>query len=183
MSRQLIPFHAADISALARSLKSELAKLGQPPGHVELLNVLARGAGFRNFQHLRAQWAARERLENPPAPRPEPVVDFERVVRATRYFDAAGRLLRWPPKHSDRQLCLWVLWSRIEARRVFVERDINLALQSQHLFGDHALLRRELCDQGLMTRTADGRAYRRLERAPPAEARALIRHLSALRAA
>jgi hypothetical protein len=41
------------------------------------------------------------------------------------------------------------------------------------------LLRRELCDHDLLTRTADGRQYRRVERPPSPEALALIRHLAA----
>ena len=63
------------------------------------------------------------------------------------------------------------------------EAEINGALNAEHLFGDHALLRRELVDLGMMARTADGREYRRLEQAPPAEAVALIRHLGQRRAA
>lgn len=179
MSRQVLAYVADDMSALARALKGELARAEKAPGHVEILNMLARAAGCRNFQHFRAQAEARERLENPapPAP-PEPPVDFLRVERVARYFDAEGRLARWPGKHSDRLPCLWVMWSRLPARQVFSEAEINRALQGWHLFGDHALLRRELADNGLVTRTPDGREYRRIEQPPPAEARALIRHLA-----
>ena len=46
------------------------------------------------------------------------------------------------------------------------------------LAGFGALLRRLLCDHGLMTRTRDGRIYRRIEQKPPAEAVALIRALA-----
>jgi hypothetical protein len=192
MSREIIPFYADDVSALARALKRELARHGEEtaadparrkaPGHVELLNMLARATGFRNFQHMRAQVDARERLEHPPVSL-EPAVDYVRVERLARYFDAVGRLTRWPGKHGDRLACLWVLWSRLEPRRVWSEAEINGALNAAHLFGDHALLRRELVDLGMVTRTADGREYRRVEQAPPAEAVALIRHLGQRRAA
>jgi hypothetical protein len=74
-------------------------------------------------------------------------------------------------------LCLWVLWSRIPARRSMTEREINALLDGQHRFGDCALLRRELADRGLVTRTADGRQYTRIERQPPEEAVEIIRHL------
>ena len=175
MSRILLPFHSDDISALARSLNGQLAKCERLPGHVELLNMLARATGCRNFQHFRAQNAARERLDNPP---PAPTaVDHARVLRLLRHFDADGRLLRWPGKFSDREPCLWVLWSRLPARQTFTEAEISRLLQALHRFGDHALLRRELCDRGLATRTADGRVYRRIERKPSAEALALIRYL------
>lgn len=182
MSRQPLPFFADDVSTFARALKRELTAPGQEtaaaPSHLALLNMVARAGGFRNFQHFRAQAVARERLDHP---QPEPVAeaaDYVAVGRIARYFDTAGRLVRWPGKHSHRILCLWVLWSRLEPRRVYGEAEINRALTAQHLFGDYALLRRDLCDEGLMTRTADGREYRRLEQGPPATARALIRHLA-----
>lgn len=184
MSRQIIPYIADDMSALARALEGELARADfivadKPPGHVVMLNMLARAAGCRNFQHFRAQAEARVRLENPvPAAPAEPPVDFVKVERVARYFDAAGGLTRWPGKHTDRVACLWVMWSRLPARAVLSEPAVNEALKAAHRFGDHVLLRRELVDLGLLARTPDGREYRRVEQAPPPEARALIRHLS-----
>ncbi len=177
MSRTLLPFQTDDISALARSLNGQLAKCERLPGHVELLNMLARATGWRNFQHFRAQNAARERLGAPPPPAPAPV-DYARGRRVLRHFDADGQLLRWPGKFSEREPCLWVLWSKLPARQTFNEAEISRRLQAHHRFGDHALLRRELCDRGLVTRTADGRVYQRIERQPPAEALALIRYLA-----
>ena len=52
MSRLSLPFHAQDISALAKSLKGQIAATDRDPGHVELLNMLARSSGYRNFQHF-----------------------------------------------------------------------------------------------------------------------------------
>lgn len=167
------------MSALARALKGELAKFNQLPSHVELLNALARASGHGNFQAMRAQWAARERLEHPAPVVAEPPIDYVKVERLARYFDAAGRLIRWPAKHSERMNCLWVLWSRFTPRAVLSEIEVGRVLEAWHQFGDRALLRRELCDQGMMKRTADGREYRRIEQAPPPEAVALIRHLAA----
>ncbi len=181
MSRLTIPFAVSDISALARALGSQLSRAGFEPGHVELLNMLARSAGFRNFQHLRAAHAARNRLEEPA--RPSPPTDHLRVAQVARHFDGLGRLVRWPGKVSHQDLCLWVLWSRLTPREIFTERQISEALQQFHLFDDHALLRRALVDSGLVTRTADGRQYHRIERSPPPEALALIRYLSQQQAA
>jgi hypothetical protein len=183
MSRTVFPLVVSDISALARSLKQQLAGSETPPGHVELLNIIARSAGYRNFQHFRAQFDARDALENAlllaaPAPEPEPV-DFVRLKRVLRYFDAEGRLARWPSKAGLREPCLWVLWSRIPSAMVFDEREIDRLLHANHLFGDHCLLRRELFERGLVSRTPDGGEYRRIERKPPPDALALIRHLKA----
>ena len=179
MSRTPLPFAASDISALARSLAHQAATHDGPPGHAAWLNMLARGAGFANFQHFRAQAEARDALEAPPPPTVP--VDMVRLARIARYFDDAGRLIRWPGKASHRPDCLWVMWSRLPAGTAMHEREVNARLNAEHLFADHALLRRELVDTGLMRRTIDGREYRRLERAPPAEALELIRLVGARR--
>ena len=177
MSRTLLPFHADDISALARSLKSQLANCESPPTHLELLNMPVRAGGYRNFQHYRAQLAARGQVESrPPAPVPD-AVDFVRIKRLLRMFDPEGKLVRWPSKRSQQVLCLWVIWSKVPARQLFTEREINLLLADHHLFGDHALLRRWLCDYGMMSRARDGREYRRIEKRPPTEALELMRQL------
>jgi hypothetical protein len=177
-----LPFQSDDISALARSLKGQLANCESQPSHLELLNMLARANGYRNFQHYRAQLAARSQLESrPPAQGPEPV-DFVRVKRLLRMFDPEGKLARWPSKRSQQELCLWVIWSKLPARQVFTEKQINLLLNDNHLFGDHALLRRWLCDYGMMSRTKDGREYRRVEKRPPAEPLELIRQLRSTQA-
>ena len=57
------------------------------------------------------------------------------------------------------------------------EKQVNAQLEATHLFGDHALLRRELVDGGWLTRKRDGSDYRRIEREPPPEALALLQRL------
>ena len=177
MSRTCIPFSTGDLSAFARSLREQLAHADGLPGHVELLNMLARSAGFRNYQSLRASAAARGQLETA-QPAPEPV-DFARVQRMARHFDEQGRLATWPASPNLRSACLWVLWSRIPAGESLTEDRLNRTIRANHTFGDHALLRRELCEQDLVKRTADGREYRRVERAPSPEGLALIRYVAA----
>jgi hypothetical protein len=181
MSKTSVPFATQDISALARSLREQLGDRDSAPGHVELLNMLARSAGYRNFQGLRAQAAAHDLLtRNQAAPAP---IDYEQVNRLARYFDAKGLLANWPAKSSLQEVCLWVLWSRMPSRKKLTEEQLNQHIRANHLFGDHALLRRQLFDRGLISRTADGREYRRVERQPSAEALALIRHLAERRSA
>ncbi len=175
MSKTVLPFVARDISALAKSLHRELDACEATPGHLQLLNMLTRSAGYANFQHFRAQLVAGERLARPPEPAPQ--VDYRAVERAARRFDAAGRLVSWPSKASQRMLCLWVMWSRLPAGRVMSESEVNQTLEAAHLFGDPALLRRMMVDDGMMERTRDCRRYRRLEARPPADAVALIRHV------
>jgi len=163
MSKVSIPFVADDISALARSLRRQLADVAGP-GHCELLDMLSRAAGFRNFQHYRAQVHAGEALERPVAPSPD--VDLARVRRLVRAFGRDGRLTRWPAKLSEQTPCLWVLWSRLPPRQPLTERELNGLLAALHGFGDHALLRRELVNHGLVTRPPDCSVYRRVGRPP-----------------
>lgn len=177
VSRQRLPYHAPDISALAKSLARQLDESSERPGHVEWLNLLARAVGFRNYQALRASHQAEARLAG--APEPEAVVDFRRVEQWRRYFDDAGCLQRWPKKHSHREACLWVLWSRLSARQQWSERELNERLRAQESLGDHLLLRRALVDGGWLARTDDGSEYWRIERRPPAELSALLSCLPA----
>lgn len=180
MSRMLLPFHSEDISALARSLKGQLTSCEPKPTHLELLNMLVKANGYRNFQHYRAQITAKDQPETqtarPALPEPEPD-DFVRIKRLLRFFDPTGRLVRWPSKRSQQETCLWVIWSRLPARQVFTEKEIDRLLKDNHLFGDHTLLRRWLCDYGMMNRTVDCREYIRVEKRPPVEALELIRHV------
>jgi hypothetical protein len=175
MTKPVFPFYANDISELARSLHSQLAACDHTPGHVELLNMLARGIGSRNFQHFRAKMVAEKRLMRPGEIRAP--IDYVELQRLSRYFDANGRWIRWPTKFSHQEPCLWVLWSKVPSRKTLSERQINELLLANHQFEDPALLRRELSERGMLTRTLDGRVYRRVERTPPQTALALIRFL------
>ena len=174
--RELIPFSTSDVSALAKSLRAQLTSRATPPSHVEMLNMLARATGHRNFQHLRAQAGGRAPLERT-TQSPPTAADPAIVLRAARYFDEQGRLKSWPARTSLQNLCLWVIWSKIPPERLFGEREISALLGTLHLFGDHAILRRTMCELGLMARTVDGRDYRRIEQPPIPEGAALIRHL------
>lgn len=125
MPRDPIPFATGDVSALAKSLRAQwtarMAPPGQMPSHVEMLNMLARAAGHRNFQHFRARANHR-----PPEDRPAPAeANSAAVLRAARHFDPQGRLQRWPAQRSIQDLCLWAVWSRIPAGRSFDERQIT----------------------------------------------------------
>ena len=164
MSKTLVPFAVPDLSPLAKSLRSQLAGLDHQPSHVEMLNLLAKASGYSNFQSLRTD-ALTEKA---------PATPSERIEKVIRHFDAEGRMQRWPGKTSHQDLCLWVLWSRIPPGQDFSEREINTFIQAGHSFGDHALLRRSLVDMKMLARTQDGKIYRRIEKQPDADARALM---------
>ncbi|MDH0342602.1 DUF2087 domain-containing protein [Chromobacterium haemolyticum] len=172
MSRTLYPFYCSDISALARSLKQQWAQESAPPSHVHILNMLARSAGFQNFQHWRAEC---ER------PAPSAALSAE-TTRLLRHYDAEGRLTRWPKKFSEQRLCLWVLWAGLPQGGQWSEPEVNALIRAGEVFGDHVLLRRELVEQGLLGRTPDCRRYWRVERQLTAEAGELAAEVSRRRA-
>src|SRR5690606_8428749 len=180
MSKLHIPFAVADLSGLAKSLRAQLAALDHPPSHAEMLNILAKGAGYANFQHLRADSEAAGRLSAAP---PEYPVDHARLEKVLRHFDAEGRMIRWPGRTNHQDLCVWAIWAAIPADTRLGEAEINRIIIDAHTFGDHAILRRLMVDMGLLIRTPDGRLYRRVERKPEPDAVALIAAISQRRAA
>ena len=172
MPRPTLPLAIEDLSTFTKSLQAQIAET-PAPGHLSLMNMLARAAGFRNLQHLQASAKAEATLARP-APR-QP--DLTRVAQALRFFDAQGRLTSWPSRTNIQHLCLWALWSRLPRGESLTERQISDHLNRWHLFGDAAILRRTLWELKLISRSPDCRDYRRIDQPPPPEAVALIRQL------
>ena len=181
MPRSILPMEIADLSAFAKSVRNEIDKLERKPSHVEMLNLLTRAAGYRNFQHFRSVRRTADVLQDwNVAADPQPQPDESRVLKTIRVFDREGQIVRWPSKRSQQELCLWFLWSKIPPSRLFSEREIGEFLNTLHLFGDPALLRRDLFDLGLVTRKRDGSEYRRVERQPPPELKLLAQRIAAM---
>ena len=177
MPRIPVPYAAADISTLAKTLKSALDErhgAGRPPpSHVELLNLLARAAGVRNFQAFKAGAARVPPLVATAAPAAAtPLSPTAR--KALLQFDAAARLVRLPHKFSVQQMVMWALWTRFAARRDYTEKEVNALLNAQHTFGDPATLRRELVNMKLLGRESDCSRYWKEPRRPDAETRAFL---------
>jgi len=182
-ARERTPLLVPDLSAFAKNLRERLAERllqGEgPPGHVEMLNLLARAAGHRNVQALQA--AARQatarpdttaamRWHGPRDPLLTPTAD-----RVLRNVDPQGRLLRWPHKRAEQVLALWCVWMAFDGKRRYSEREVNEVIHQRHAFGDHCLLRRELVEADLLARTPGGEQYRKLPARPSDEAAALLR--------
>ncbi len=197
MTRTALPYSAPDLSALARLLERALLDHhithGRLPGHVEMMNLLARGAGFRNLQALQAAstpalavpspvgadaWFDAPAIVEPEAePLPAAPALSAHAKKTLEHFDASGRLERWPQKLSVQRLAMWVLWTRFDARRVYTEAEVNQILKGWHLYGDHVTLRRELINHQLMMRKSDCSEYRKLALEPDDEVRALLQAL------
>ena len=173
MPRELTPLVAADLSTFAKNLRNawteRLERGAGAPSHVEMLTLLARAAGHRNVQALRAARPTGTPRPAAPARGPRDPALSAAADRALRQFDAQGRLARWPTRRALQVLVLWGLWLRFDAKRRYSEREVNEVLNAHHAFGDHCLLRRELIELRLLTRTPGGAEYRKLPARPGAE--------------
>ncbi len=188
MSRLPLPLNVPDASAFARqlglSLRARHASGQAPPGHVELLNLMARALGQRNLQSL--QVASSAAMPRPPLAvedRPAAPALSANARKALMQFDSRGRLLRWPTKYSVQSLAMWILWTHFDGRRIYTEREVNEVLKAANDFGDHVTLRRELINHRLMQRKSDCTEYRKLPARPDDEVRALLRAWRDLRRA
>jgi len=171
MAREATPLVVPDLSTFARSLgralKTQHARSNEPLGHLHLQNLIARAAGYRNLQALKAavpqlpSSKANDRLSSA-------------ARRALLQFDREGRLVRWPTKFSVQRLAMWLLWTRFEGRRIYSEREVNEILKAANAFGDHVTLRRELVNHRLLTRKSDCSEYRKVSARPDEEVRALL---------
>lgn len=179
MSRETIPLPIDDLSRFARALARELGEAA--PSHQSLLNMLARSAGYRNHQHLRADAKARHRLDQPVTP--EPVVDHKRVERALNHFDDDGILVRWPTRNAVQKLVVWAFWADLPVGEAVPEAWVNERFSAGHRFDDPATIRRMLVGLGRVERERDGSAYTRVEGPLPPEAEQLIRRVRERRAA
>jgi hypothetical protein len=177
MPRQSFPFAVPDMAAYARALGRSLverhARRPEPPGHVELLNLLARAAGHRNLQALRAVAPAPQPVARAPAVSAEAPLSAN-ARKALGQFDGRGRLDRWPVKLAVQRLVIWTMWTRFDAKRVYTEKEVNAVLKEANNFSDHVTLRRELVNHRLMSRKSDCSDYRKLAARPDEETRALL---------
>lgn len=198
-----VPLHCDDLSRFAKALRAQLlqhhARDAAPPGHLSLLNMLARAAGHRNLQTLQAcapdpatpgprpgpgagtgadAWADSDAAHLPcgaDAPgEPSPPLSAN-AAKALTQFDAWGRLARWPHKFSVQRLAMWVLWTRFDAGRLYREAEVNQILKAWTTWGDHVTPRRELVEMGLLARESDCSAYWKLPQQPGDEVRGLLR--------
>jgi hypothetical protein len=171
MAREATQLVVPDLSTFARNLgralKTQQARRTEPIGHLHLQNLIARAAGYRNLQALKAS--------QPRSLAPSVTARLsDNARRALMQFDGEGRLVRWPTKFSVQRLAMWLLWTRFEGRRVYNEREVNDVLKTANAFGDHVTLRRELVNHRLLTRKSDCSEYRKVAARPDDEVKPLL---------
>ena len=198
-----IPYAVADISTLAKSLRASLDGVEKLPGQVQMLNWLAKAAGYQNYQSLVAKSvslrarsnsvdavgslsdiAVVAKLARPKAPNIELDIELSaHAAKALTQFDIDGKLMRWPHKFTVQRIAMWGLWIRFDSKRKYSEKDVNSVLNAWHLFGDHATLRRELVNMDLLARKADCSVYWKQPQQPSDEIQAFLRSLRKLSSA
>jgi len=87
------------------------------------------------------------------------------AVDLSPYLDEDGRITHWPAKKKSaaRVALRKYLAGKISTQFTLNEQAINHLLNRWHTFGDHAFLRRDLVDYGLIKRNQEGTAYWREE--------------------
>lgn len=183
--RERVPLHCDDLSQFAKTLRQQLGEHlqkspGAAPSHVQLLNMLARAAGHRSVQTLRAQATLTRTPTVPaPAPAPTPATLSAHAAKALTQFDEHGRLSRWPYKFVVQRLAMWGLWLRFDSNRTYTEREVNEILKAWTTYGDHVTPRRELVEMKLLGRKPDCSVYWKEPQRPTDEVRALLQALRA----
>ena len=81
------------------------------------------------------------------------------VFRELSGYLSGGKLTKLPSKGKKRRIALIWISEFISPKRTYTEREFNDLLNKLHTFEDPALLRRELCNSGLVNRSADGSRY------------------------
>lgn len=164
MARETISITIDDLSTFTKSLRGALKQHDALPGHATMLGLVAKAAGYDNFQHLKAVKPAEKTPEAPQS---------KAMERDLRIWED-GLMTRWPKQISVQNLSMWVFWEDVPSKTDLTEKQVNAILNARHTFKDPAILRRSMVEHKLMQRTRDGSVYRRIEQAPPPEAAALI---------
>ena len=76
-----------------------------------------------------------------------------------RYLDGEGRVKVWPGKWSKQHLVARYVTRGFTPGVRYSEGQVNEIIEGLHTFGDYAILRRTLCDLGLLARESDGSVY------------------------
>ena len=81
----------------------------------------------------------------------------EKIIRP--FLDDAGRIAQFPAKRIKQLEVLKYLASKLEPGRVYTQDEVDAVILDWHTFGDHCLLRRDMCDARLLERDKAGTQY------------------------
>lgn len=84
---------------------------------------------------------------------------MEQKANIARFLDDTGRITQLPRKQKTRLAVLEYLAGKFDDDCFYSEQQVNEICCQWHTFGDYFLLRRELVDNGLLSRKQDGSQY------------------------
>lgn len=80
-------------------------------------------------------------------------------IDITRFLDDSGKIKQLAEKKKNRVAILSYLSEKFETDYNYTEKEVNAICDEWHTFGDYFVLRRELVDNGLLCREANGSRY------------------------
>jgi len=84
---------------------------------------------------------------------------MEHKINIKRFLDDSDRIIQLPKNYKTRFAVLEYLSEKFETNCTYTEKEVNNICNEWHTFGDYFVLRRELADNGLLCRKADGSRY------------------------
>jgi len=84
---------------------------------------------------------------------------MEQKINIKMFLDNSGKIIQLPQKQKKRVAVLSYLADKFEENRDYTEKEVNAICEEWHTFNDFFVLRRELVDNGLVHREADGSRY------------------------
>lgn len=102
-----------------------------------------------------------------------PVWEYEREKpdrELAPFVDGSGRFTTMPSRLKKQKMMLWELAQAFDRDREYSEKEVNALINGMTVFRDHATLRRDMVDSGLMERDRACRVYKAREIAEDAEA-------------
>jgi len=84
---------------------------------------------------------------------------LEQKINIARFLDNYGKITQLSQKNKFRVATLRYLVEKFESNRDYTEKEVNEICNEWHTFGDYFLLRRELIDNGLLSRELNCSRY------------------------
>jgi hypothetical protein len=84
---------------------------------------------------------------------------LEQKIDIRRFLDDSGKIIQLSQKKIFRVATLCYLAEKFDVNRNYTEKEVNAICEEWHTFGDFFILRRELIDNRLLCREADGSRY------------------------
>lgn len=89
---------------------------------------------------------------------------MEQKININRFLNADGKIIQISNKNRFKVATLSYLAEKFEESHDYTEKEVNEICDKWHTFGDYFLLRRELVDNGLLSREPDGSRYWRTKK-------------------